>query len=217
MKVFVDTSAFLALLDEDDLHHREAAATFRSLTETVELVTHNYVHLETLAITRRRLGPAAVAQLTDGLFPMIRTVWVDESLHQVALAANRAGRGAVSLVDRVSFEVMRREGIGVAFAFDRDFEAEGFGRPTITIAARETRRLTESPAAYGSGAPSASELVSVAEIAVRANRPINTIQSWRRRHDDFPEPMVSLAAGPVWRWPVVEAWIQGRGPARASA
>jgi predicted nucleic acid-binding protein len=37
-----------------------------------------------------------------------------------------ASRRQVSLVDLVSFEVMRREGIDTAFAFDRDFERAGF-------------------------------------------------------------------------------------------
>jgi predicted nucleic acid-binding protein len=37
-----------------------------------------------------------------------------------------AARRKVSLVDWVSFEVMRRTGIDVAFAFDDDFRAQGF-------------------------------------------------------------------------------------------
>jgi predicted nucleic acid-binding protein len=37
-----------------------------------------------------------------------------------------AVRRDVSLVDWVSFEVMRRSGIGTAFAFDRDFRRHGF-------------------------------------------------------------------------------------------
>lgn len=35
-------------------------------------------------------------------------------------------RSKISLVDRVSFEVMRARGINEAFAFDRDFAAAGF-------------------------------------------------------------------------------------------
>jgi predicted nucleic acid-binding protein len=34
MTVFVDTSALIALLDEDDARHREAATTFRWLART---------------------------------------------------------------------------------------------------------------------------------------------------------------------------------------
>ena len=34
---------------------------------------------------------------------------------------------AFSLTDAVSFELMKRERIAVAFAFDRHFEAAGFG------------------------------------------------------------------------------------------
>ena len=216
MKVFVDTSALLAILDEDDLHHQAAADLFRTLTDAADLVTHNYVEVEALSLARRRLGVGAVARLTDGLLPAISTIWVDEPLHLAALAAHRSLGGSVSLVNRVSFEVMRREGISIAFAFDADFEAEGFARPTIARGATEGEGLAEQPAAYGSNVVAEpSDLVSVAEISARSGRPVNTIQSWRRRHSDFPAPAAALAAGPVWMWPIVERWIGGRAARRA--
>lgn len=217
MKVFVDTSALLAILDEDDRYHREAAETFRALMVGTELVTHNYVEVETLTLARRRLGPGAVARLTDRLLPPMTTIWVDEPLHRAALAAHRADGASVSLVDNVSFEVMRREGIDRAFAFDADFEAQGFGRPVIDdkLRLRHGRRLSEDATPYGTEVTEESDLVSVSEIAARARRPISTIQSWRRRHRDFPRPVASLAAGPVWTWPVVERWIDDRTTRRA--
>jgi predicted nucleic acid-binding protein len=47
--------------------------------------------------------------------------------HDTAVRAFRsAGSGAVSLVDRTSFAVMRAEGVEPSFAFDRDFLIEGF-------------------------------------------------------------------------------------------
>ena len=47
--------------------------------------------------------------------------------HDRAVAAYLAGlRSGVSLVDQVSFEVMRDEVIDTAFAFDDDFVDEGF-------------------------------------------------------------------------------------------
>ena len=215
MKVFVDTSALLAILDEDDRYHREAAETFRALMAGTELVTHNYVEVETLTLARRRLGRGAVARLTDRLLPSMTTIWVDEPLHRAALAAHRAAGASVSLVDNVSFEVMRREGIDRAFAFDADFEAQGFGRPVIDDKLRHGRRLSEDATPHGTEVTEESELVSVSEIAARARRPISTIQSWRRRHHDFPVPVASLAAGPVWTWPVVERWIDDRTTRRA--
>ncbi len=215
MKVFVDTSALLALLDEDDHHHREAAAAMRYLVATAELVTHNYVHVEVLALARRRLGAGAVARLTDSLLPALTTIWVDEPVHRAALAAHRAAGPAVSLVDRVSFEVMRREGIEAAFAFDADFEAQGFVRPVVHGPGGKSSRLSEESPRYGGGPSEEAQLVSVAEIADRAGRPVNTIQSWRRRHRDFPAPVASLAAGPVWTWPVIERWISERATRRA--
>jgi predicted nucleic acid-binding protein len=215
VKVFVDTSALLAILDEDDRFHREAAETFRALMAGTELVTHNYVEVEALSLARRRLGPGAVARLTDRLLPAMTTIWVDEPLHRAALAAHRGAGASVSLVDNVSFEVMRREGIDQAFAFDADFEAQGFRRPVIDDRLRHGKRLSEDATPYGTEVAEESELVSVSEIAARARRPVSTIQSWRRRHRDFPQPVASLAAGPVWRWPTVESWIDHRTTRRA--
>lgn len=213
MRVFVDTSALFAALDAADPNHGDAAEDLRGLPLSDELVTHNYVHLEADALVRQRLGRDAAADLADTLLPGVTTIWVDEATHRAAADALRAGGGQGSLVDHVSFVVMRREGITRALAFDRDFEANGFARPDRSIRPPSPGRVSESSAPYASD-DGAGELVSVAEVAARSGRSVNTIQSWRRRHSDFPEPVASLAAGPVWTWPVVERWVRGRDSAR---
>ena len=209
MKVFVDTSALYALLDPDDANHTQASSQFRAL-EGHELITHNYIHLEADALVRKRLGREAALDLAESILPAIRTVWIDEATHGQAIEAMSAGGG--SLVDHVSFVVMRREGFDTALAFDRDFDAQGFRRPSRTSDDR-SRRLSEGAAPYG-GADPAGDLVSVAEVAARSGRTVNTVQSWRRRHRTFPQPIAQLAAGPIWKWDEVALWIDRRPPAR---
>jgi predicted nucleic acid-binding protein len=208
MKIFVDTSALFALLDEDDLHHAEAGLIYRGLLGAADLVTSNYIHVEAEQLVRRRLGARAAVRLLDDLLPPIETVWIDEPTHRTAVAAQRAAASSASLVDQASFVVMRAAAIEVAFAFDADFEAEGFRRAVAGDLERG-HRLSEPPAPYAHAA-AAPELVSVTESAGRRGRPVNTIQSWRRRHDDFPPPLAALAAGPVWAWRDVEDWVAAR-------
>lgn len=127
MTVFVDTSALYALLDRDDAQHPAARAAFPALLENEELTTHSYVLVEAVALTQCRLGPDAVRALTQELLPAMTTVWVDEATHAAGLAALLAALPTdVSLVDHVSFHVMRTLGITRAFAFDADFAAAGF-------------------------------------------------------------------------------------------
>ena len=129
MTVFVDTAALYALLDEDDLEHPRAAAWFRGPGSDVdeELVTHAYVVVEAAALVHRRLGARAVRVLLADLVPALTVRCVDEDLHQVSVAAYLAGlRRGVSLVDQVSFELMRADAIEAAFTFDDDFVDEGF-------------------------------------------------------------------------------------------
>ena len=125
--IFVDTSAIFALLHGEDENHRLAADTFGNLVRVEQLVTHNYVVLETAALAQRRLGVEAVRALHDDLLPIFEVDWVGESVHSAAYAALIVSASrTVSLVDYVSFETMRRRGINDAFAFDPDFVAAGF-------------------------------------------------------------------------------------------
>jgi predicted nucleic acid-binding protein len=125
--IFVDTSALLALLDRDDEFHARAATVIRSLGVDEALLTHEYVLVETTSLAQRRLGLQAVRSLVDDLLPLLEIAWVDEPLHAEAREAMlAAGRRTVSLVDWVSFLVMRRHGVRRAFTFDQDFALEGF-------------------------------------------------------------------------------------------
>ena len=128
MVTFVDTSGLYAFLASDDEAHASAVRTFQRLTaDGEELLTHNYVVVECTALAQRRLGSRAVADLHDVVLPLIDQVWVDEPLHRRAVEANRAaGRRAISLVDWTSFLVMRDRSIGSAWAYDDDFDREGF-------------------------------------------------------------------------------------------
>jgi predicted nucleic acid-binding protein len=128
VRTLVDTSALYALLDEDDDNHAAAAAWLRGpgSSEDEVLVTHSYVVVESAALVHRRLGTKAARVLLDAFVPAMSVLFVDEELHARAVPAYLAGlRGRPSLVDRVSFQVVRDRALDRAFVFDRDFRAEG--------------------------------------------------------------------------------------------
>jgi len=124
-RVFVDTSALITFLDEDDPRHAAVLATFAALADD-ELVTHGYVVAEALAVTRRRLGLAATIALLDEVLPAIELVPVDGALHAEALQRYRAALPtATSFVDYVSVTLMKRDGITTALVLDSDFATAG--------------------------------------------------------------------------------------------
>lgn len=128
MTIFVDTSALYAGLNQNDPNYHVARARWASLLEGDEvLVTSNYVLLETSALVGRRMGLPALRELQTNFVPALGVTWVDAALHQQAVAALlTAGRRDLSLVDCVSFEIMRRLGLQTAFAFDTHFTQQGF-------------------------------------------------------------------------------------------
>jgi len=125
--IFIDTSAFFALADRADLNHRRAVTLLRRLNkENRAVFTHNYIVVETMALLQRRLGTESAVKFLNDMtnFPMI---WTDEELHKRAAHAFINGKSkAVSLVDYLSFAIMRERGVSQAFAFDDDFRQAGF-------------------------------------------------------------------------------------------
>jgi uncharacterized protein len=128
MNVFVDTSALLAVLDRSDERHVEAKRAWEELLSgSNTLFCHNYVLVETSAVLARRLGMEAVRVFERDIRPVLRLVWITRELHEAGVGVQlTAGRRALSLVDCVSFEVMRRMGLRAAFAFDPHFREFGY-------------------------------------------------------------------------------------------
>ena len=124
---FVDTSALLAFLDRDATRHEEVVASSIELFRERAALTHNYVVIETEALARRRLGTNVARRFLEDVVPVLELVWVDAVLHEAAVTAHlRSLRRRSTLVDHVSFELMRRRGISSALALDLDFAREGF-------------------------------------------------------------------------------------------
>ncbi len=124
-RVFVDTSALLALLDRADPRHEPTRSAFESLADE-DLVTHGYVVAESIAVTRRRLGVEAVIALLDDLMPAVELIPIDPATHAAAQARYRESLpSGTSFVDQVSLAVIARDGIATVLALDPDLERSG--------------------------------------------------------------------------------------------
>ena len=134
MRVFVDTSAFLSILDRDDTHHEQASAIWLKLLdqENTMLYCTNYVLLESTALIQRRLGLSVLKSFQANAVPVLTVKWVDQTLHEAGMiAVLAANRRQLSLVDCVSFATMRELGIEHYFAFDQHFDEQGFTKITV--------------------------------------------------------------------------------------
>jgi predicted nucleic acid-binding protein len=129
-KIFVDTSAFVALFSKVDEFHAVASSYLASLDLAgTELSTTNYVFDETMTRLRKKIGHKAAVHfgvhfLSSGLF---NKYYVERDLEKEAFKVFRKYPDKeLSFTDCVSFAVMKRSGITKAFTFDADFRKAGF-------------------------------------------------------------------------------------------
>ncbi|MBC8388204.1 MAG: type II toxin-antitoxin system VapC family toxin [Actinobacteria bacterium] len=128
MSIFIDTSAFFAILDSGDEFHKESKDTFLRLIGDKEIFhSSNYITIETIVLVQNRLGLDAVRAFQDDIVPIINIHWVDERIHNIAVSSLLiARRKNISFIDYTSFELMRLLGLKKVFTFDKHFEEQSF-------------------------------------------------------------------------------------------
>jgi uncharacterized protein len=126
--VYIDTSAFLAVLDKDDDNHENSKKKWISILDSKEkLICSSYVLVETCALLQSRLGIEALRAFHDDIIPILDIKWIDDYVHNIGMnAVLAANRRQLSLVDCVSFAVMRRLGIDKVFTLDSHFFEQSF-------------------------------------------------------------------------------------------
>ncbi|MGD2046090.1 MAG: PIN domain-containing protein [Gemmatimonadota bacterium] len=131
MRVFIDTSALLALSHARDQHHaraveivgghRSRGGTFVGTTLVLSEFYSHLLYLRDPSVARAALRHLLADPLQE---------WLEVGPDLVGDAHSgwltRFEDQRFSLVDAVSFEVMRRESLSSAFAFDHHFEVAGF-------------------------------------------------------------------------------------------
>ena len=133
-RVFMDTSAWLAVTDTSDVHHTEAAEIYTSLLNAqVVLVVTILVIAETQIWLRRRFG-------TDAALAFLKNI--NESTHIEIVypdaALEKKAKGILcqyidqdfSLADAISFVWLKEAGLSDVFAYDRHFVTAGFNLVT---------------------------------------------------------------------------------------
>lgn len=130
MRIFIDTSAFYALEDADDQHHREALSIQRRFQDDRPMLfTTHHILDECITLIGSKLRPHHASRFARQLLSsrIISIVRTNDELEQAALNVyERFDDPALSFTDCLSFSVMRALSITTVFAFDRHFVHAGF-------------------------------------------------------------------------------------------
>lgn len=136
MKIFIDTSAWVALENKRDIHYKEAI-TFRDeiKNKRYRLFTSNFVLDETYTLYLANLGyektiecARRIRNLRDK--GLLHVIYVTEDIEESAwLIFERFNKDKFwSFTDCTSNAIMQMLGIKESFSFDRDFEQMGFAK-----------------------------------------------------------------------------------------
>ncbi|MGH6903591.1 MAG: type II toxin-antitoxin system VapC family toxin [Geminicoccaceae bacterium] len=128
-KLFVDTSAFYAIADGGDRHHRGALSALQARIGTDRVMTSDHVVVESWLLICSRLGRTAAMRFWDGVSIGVVTIVgiTAEDFRRGREIAQEWSDQAFSIVDCTSFALIERLDVRRALAFDKHFRIVRFG------------------------------------------------------------------------------------------
>ena len=129
MRLFIDSSAFIALADSADQDHQAAARFFRECPPGTQFHTSNHIFSETVTRLRRTAGHLAALRWGKTTLESRQTVrhYVDQELEREALKIfERYHDHPLSFVDCTTLVLLQRLGADRIFTFDHDFQRLGY-------------------------------------------------------------------------------------------
>jgi predicted nucleic acid-binding protein len=130
--IFVDTGAWIALLNQRDQHHRDAVAVLEGLQQQqIRLLTTDYVIDETVTRLRYDTNHALAVTFLDRIALLVETeiLTIAEIDKNVFVEAKELfcqyDSVQLSFTDCTSFVICRVNNVSEAFAFDHHFPIMG--------------------------------------------------------------------------------------------
>lgn len=126
--VFIDTSAFYAIIDRSDSAHDEAVGAWSFLLQDDNhLITSNYIILETIALLQNRISCKAALLFQNDILGVVDIHWITQTIHELSVVLwKNQGRRNLSLVDCSSFILMGQLKCSEAFSLDSHFAEQGY-------------------------------------------------------------------------------------------
>ncbi len=129
-KVFIDSAAWLALVNKNDEFHEKAKEVRGNLfKEKVSFVTTNQIIIEVANTLSKLRFKKAVVKLIESIEKSkdINVIFIDEEIYTQSWERYKDRDDKEwSLTDCISFIIMEDEGIQRAFTTDHHFEQAGF-------------------------------------------------------------------------------------------
>lgn len=129
VRLFVDSSAFIALADTTDQDHKAAEKFLRSCSPETEFHTSNEIISETITRLRKTAGHHAALRWAQETFRSRQTFrhYIDETVEREAMSVFEKYRDhLLSFADCTTVVLAKQLHIDRIFTFDSDFQRIGF-------------------------------------------------------------------------------------------
>ena len=122
--VFLDASYFLAIYNENDVHHKKSRALAEKIdaNEYGQAVTSDYIFDEAVSVTLRKFGKEKAQALGKQILGSIFMVQCGRHIFDTAFRIFNSSKDAFSFTDCVSQAIMDLAEIKLIATFDKMFE-----------------------------------------------------------------------------------------------